>query len=135
MTLATFAHRPEAEQPERSAALFLLPYGGSEMIMRVYRCTVVTDKEAEFKEMAYATGHAWLRQQPGLLAFYAGRPRPDSNSRERCMVQVWENLQAIEAAFGDDWRMPRKLPEEMRPLVESASVEHYDIGDDFRSIA
>ena len=104
------------------------------MIMRVYRCTVVSGEDAEFKKTAFATTHAWLRQQPGLVAFYAGRPPPDSNSRERCMVQIWENINAIQAAFGDDWHMPRKLPEELRPLVESASVEHYDIADEFHSM-
>jgi quinol monooxygenase YgiN len=109
---------------------------GCEMIMRVYRCTMIAGKEAEFLGTALATTHAWLRQQPGLVAFYAGRPPADSKSRERCMVQIWENIDAIKATFGDNWRMPRKLPEEMRPLVESASVsvEHYDIADEFHSI-
>jgi len=109
---------------------------GSEMIMRVYRCTMVAGKDAEFLGTALATTHSWLRQQPGLVAFYAGRPPADSNSRERCMVQIWQNIDAIKAAFGDNWRMPRNLPEEMRPLVESASVsvEHYDIADEFHSI-
>ena len=105
------------------------------MIMRVYRCTVVSGKESEFKETAFATTHAWLRQQPGLVVFYAGKPPPDSNSRKRCMVQIWENIDAIQAAFGDDWRIPRDPPEEMRSLFESASVEHFDILDEFHSIS
>lgn len=105
------------------------------MIMRVYRCTVVPDKDAEFREIAFATTHAWLRQQPGLVAFYAARPLPDSDGRARCMVQIWESLNAIQAAFGDNWRIPREPPEELRPLFESASVEHYEIADEFQSIA
>jgi heme-degrading monooxygenase HmoA len=101
------------------------------MIMRVYRCIGVSGKDDEFRETAFATTHAWLRQQPGLVAFYAGRATAGSNSRERCMVQIWQSFDAIQAAFGDNWRVPRKLPEEMRPLIESASVEHYGIADEF----
>jgi heme-degrading monooxygenase HmoA len=133
--IISIAHHPKVEHFERSAAFLLVRNGGSEMIMRVYRCTMVAGKDAVFLETALATTHAWLRQQPGLIAFYAGRPPPGTNSRERFMVQIWENIDAIQAAFGDNWRVPRKLPEEMRALVESASVEHYDIADEFHSIA
>lgn len=103
------------------------------MIMRVYRCTVVAGKEAEFREFGFSKGHPWLRMQPGLVAFYAARPLPDTNDRSRCMVQIWENLAAIQSAFGDDWQSPRRLPDEVRHFIDSASVEHYDIADEFRS--
>ncbi|PAQ09054.1 antibiotic biosynthesis monooxygenase [Mesorhizobium temperatum] len=74
------------------------------MIMRVYRCSVVAGKEAEFREFAFKKSHPWLRKQPGLIAFYAGRPLPDSGERARCMVQIWESIAAIKAAVGEDWR-------------------------------
>jgi hypothetical protein len=48
------------------------------------------------------------------------------------MVQIWESVSAIHAAIGDDWREPRKLPEEARAFIESASVEHYELADEFR---
>jgi hypothetical protein len=51
------------------------------MIMRVYRCTVVAGKEAEFREYAFTKSYPWLRERPGLIAFYAGRPLPDSGDR------------------------------------------------------
>ncbi len=103
------------------------------MIMRVYRCTVVAGKEAEFREFAFTKSHPWLRQQPGLKAFYAGRPLPDSSERGRCMVQIWESIAAIKAAIGEDWRQPLKLPNEARVFIETASVEHYDLADEFRA--
>ena len=103
------------------------------MIMRVYRCTVVAGKEAEFRAFAFSKSHPWLREQPGLIAFYAGRPLPESGERTRCMVQIWESVSAIQAAIGDDWREPRKLPEEAQAFIESASVEHYEITDEFRA--
>ena len=103
------------------------------MIMRVYRCTVVAGKEAEFREHAFSKSHPWLRERPGLIAFYAGRPLPGSNERTRCMVQIWESISAIQAAIGDDWRQPRKLPDEAVAFIESASVEHYELADEFRA--
>lgn len=103
------------------------------MIMRVYRCSVVAGKEAEFREFAFKKSHPWLRKQPGLIAFYAGRPLPDSGERARCMVQIWESIAAIKAAVGEDWRQPRKLPDEALMFIESASVEHYDLADEFRT--
>jgi heme-degrading monooxygenase HmoA len=102
------------------------------MIMRVYRCTVVAGKDAEFREYAFSKSHPWLRERPGLIAFYAGRPLPESGERTRCMVQIWESLSALQAAIGDDWRQPMKLPEEARAFIESASVEHYELADEFR---
>jgi hypothetical protein len=102
------------------------------MIMRVYRCTAVTGKEAEFRKYAFTKSHPWLRQQPGLLAFYAGRPLPENDDRVRCMVQIWESTAAIEAALGADWCHPPQLSDEAKVFVEAASVEHYDLADEFR---
>jgi heme-degrading monooxygenase HmoA len=104
-----------------------------EMIIRIYRCTVVAGKEAEFREFAFNKSHPWLRERPGLIAFYAGRPIPESDDRTRCMVQVWESISAIQAAVGDDWKQPLKLPDEAVRFIDSASVEHYELADEFRA--
>jgi heme-degrading monooxygenase HmoA len=105
------------------------------MIMRVYRCTVVPGKDEELRAYVYGKSHPWLREQPGLVAFYAGRPLPGGDGRTRCMVQIWESVAAIRAAIGDDWRQPPRLTEETRAFIESASVEHYEIADEFRTEA
>jgi heme-degrading monooxygenase HmoA len=101
------------------------------VIIRVYRCRVVAGKEKQFREFAFGTRHPWLRERPGLVAFFAGKPLPGSEDRGRCMVQIWESEAAIRAAMGDDWRQTPTLPEEARPLIESASVEHYELADHF----
>jgi hypothetical protein len=80
------------------------------MIIRVYRCTVVKGMEAEFREFAYKTRHPWLRERPGLVAFYAGRALPGSDDCTRCMVQIWEGAEAIQAALGENWRQIRPCP-------------------------
>lgn len=102
------------------------------MMMRVYRCTAIAGKETEFREFAFKKSHPWLRERPGLVAFYAGRPLAGSGSRTRCMVQIWESLAAIQAAIGDNWDQPPTLSEEVRAFVDSASVEHYELADEFR---
>ena len=105
------------------------------MILRVYRCTVVAGREAEFRDFAFKSRHPWLRERPGLIAFYAGRPLADSDDRTRCMVQIWESPLAIRAALGDDWRLTPTLPDEAKSFVESASVEHYELADEYRADA
>lgn len=101
------------------------------MIIRIYRCTVVAGKEAEFREFAFGTRHPWLRERPGLIAFFAGKPLPGDKDRSRSIVQIWESEADIRAAMGNDWRQPPTLPQEARPLIESASVEHYELADHF----
>jgi len=101
------------------------------MIIRVYRCTVVAGKEAEFREFAFGKRHPWLRERPGLVAFFAGRPLPGNDDRQRCMTQIWESERALRAAMGDNWRETPVLPPEAQALIETASVEHYELADHF----
>ena len=103
------------------------------MIIRIYRCTVVAGREAEFQEYAFSKSHPRLRERPGLIAFYAGRPLPQGDSRARCLVQIWESVSAIQAAAGDEWEKPPNLPKEVDGFIESATVEHYDLADEFRA--
>lgn len=101
------------------------------MIIRVYRCTVVEGKEAEFRRFAFDKRHPWLRSQTGLVAFFAAKPLPGDTTRARCMFQIWESEKALRAAMGENWRHVPTLPEEARPLIESASVEHFELADHF----
>lgn len=101
------------------------------MIIRVYRCTVVEGKDAEFGRFAFDKRHPWLRAQAGLVAFFAGKPAPGDTGRDRCMFQIWESEKALRAAMGDKWRDLPTLPVEASALIESASVEHYELADHF----
>ena len=100
-------------------------------IMRVYRCVVVAGKEAEFREYAFGKSHPGLRERAGLRAFFAARPLPGNDDRTRCMVQIWESVEAIETALGNDWRDPPELPLEAQAFVESQSVAHYELADEY----
>lgn len=104
------------------------------MKIRVYRCSVIAGKEAEHRAFAFKKGHPALSQDAGLIAFYAGKPLPGSDDRTRCMVQVWESLSALKAARGDDWDDPMKtMPDEVRDIYDTASVEHYEVADTFKA--
>jgi len=102
------------------------------MIIRVFRCTVVAGREAEHRAFAFNKSHPALSKEPGLIAFYAGRPLPGSDDRTRCIVQIWESLSALKAARGDAWNQPMpSIPEEVRDIYDSATVEHYELADTF----
>lgn len=103
------------------------------MIMRVYCCTVVLGKEEEHRESAFKKRHPSLSRKPGLIAFYAGKPEQESNDRSRCMVQIWERMEALTSALGNYWDQPMKaMPDEVREIYDSATVEHYEIADQFQ---
>lgn len=103
------------------------------MIVRVYRCTVVAGMEEQHRAFAFKKSHPALSREPGLIAFYAGRPLPGTDDRTRCLVEMWESLDAIKAARGDDWDQPMKaMPDEVRDIYDSATVEHYELADEYR---
>ena len=102
------------------------------MIIRVYRCSVVAGKEAEHRAFAFNKSHPAIAKEPGLIAFYAGKPLPGSDDRTRCMVQIWDSLEALKAARGENWDAPGKsLPDEVRDIYDTVSVEHYELADEF----
>lgn len=102
------------------------------MIIRVYRCTVVAGKEAEHREFAFEQSHPSLSSEEGLIAFYAGKPLPGSDDRTRCMVQIWESLEALKAARGENWDQPMKsVPDPVRGIYDSATVEHFELADKY----
>lgn len=104
------------------------------MIMRVYRCTVVKGKEAEHREYAFKSRHPSLSKEPGLVAFYAGKPLADSDGRSRCLVQIWESMEALKAARGEFWDHPMKdMPDDVRGIYDTATVEHYELADEFQT--
>jgi hypothetical protein len=40
---------------------------------------------------------------------------------------------SLETRHGDEWQRPPKLPDEARAFIESASVEHCELADEFRA--
>lgn len=95
------------------------------MIMRVFRVTVHADKIEDFRKFFLETGIPLTRSQPGLLSLTPGLPRPETPD-QFCMVMVWEDLAAMKAFVGDDWRNPH-IHEDEAKLVKSREIDHYDL--------
>jgi hypothetical protein len=49
------------------------------------------------------------------------------------MVQIWESLAALKAARGEYWNEPMSaLPAEARDIYDTATVEHFELADEYR---
>ena len=70
-------------------------------------------------------------EEEGSPGLFESKPLPGDTGRGRCMFQIWESEKALRAAMGDDWREVPTLPAEAIALIESASVEHYELADHF----
>ena len=95
------------------------------MIVRVFRVTVQPGKEAEFRKFLLETGLPLTKSQPGLVSVTAGLPRPETPDRF-CLVMVWEDLDAMKAFVGEDWRSPHIHPDEAK-LVKAREIDHYEL--------
>lgn len=65
-----------------------------------------------------------VARQPGMVAFYAGRP-VGSNPDEFTMVSRWESQDALRAFAGDDWEQAVIPEPELSNLLE-IHVHHYE---------
>lgn len=92
------------------------------MIVRIFRARVRPGQQAAFEEKARALSVPLVRAQPGLLAFFPGRPLGDGD--EFVMVTVWRDLDALRGFVGDDWRQA-VVPLEEVPFLWETSVQHY----------
>lgn len=95
------------------------------MIMRVFRVVVHDGKVDEFAAFFTETALPLVRSQPGLVSVTAGTPRPETPN-EFCMVMVWQDLDAMRAFVGDDWRNPHILPDEAE-LVRERQITHFEL--------
>lgn len=64
---------------------------------------------------------------PGLRAWIGGKPR-DQEDRDFIMVTLWQDEDTLRAYAGEGWR-DIELPAEDRAMLESASVEHFDVAE------
>ncbi len=95
------------------------------MIVRVFCARIQPDKLAEWQEKVEKYSIPWLKSQRGMLGYYPGKPlNPDS--KEYCMISLWQDLDALKEAVGEDY-MQVVLLEDEAALVEETSVDHYGL--------
>jgi hypothetical protein len=101
------------------------------MIMRIYRGTVRPGLEPAWQRKIEEILFPRLKSLPGLVAFYPGRPMPQSGSRIFCMVMVFEDVGAVASAVGGDWKQPIALGDDAE-FLETGQVEHFELHGDPR---
>ena len=97
------------------------------MIVRFFRAQIRPGQLDLWQEKVESFSIPWLKSQPGLRAYYPGKPLT-AESREFSMTSVWEDMTALREAVRDDWQQVVLLEGEAS-LVEEASVEHYEFFD------
>ncbi|HUI14567.1 MAG TPA: antibiotic biosynthesis monooxygenase [Xanthobacteraceae bacterium] len=93
------------------------------MIVRIFRVRVMPGKSEEWQQKVERHSIPWMRQQSGLIAFYPGEPI-NAGDREFSMTSIWDKVDSIRRAVGEDWQRPVLLADEA-DIVESVEMHHY----------
>ena len=97
------------------------------MIIRIFKVRIRPGSHSFWQEKVKKFSIPWLKSQPGLVAYYPGRPL-NKESRVFSMTSIWKNMNVLRDAVGDDWQQVVLLEDEAS-LVEEAAVEHYEYFD------
>ena len=97
------------------------------MIIRLFKAKIYPGQLDLWQEKVEKFSIPWLKQQSGLVDYYPGKPLSEQ-SREYSMFSLWENLEALKNAVGDNWEQVILLEDEAS-LVEETSVEHFEYFD------
>lgn len=95
------------------------------MILRIFKVVVRPGKEREFARFFHDTAIPLMKSTKGLVTVLPGQARPES-PRDFSFVMVWQDLDALKAFVGEDYRTPHIDPAE-HELVEHRSITHYDL--------
>jgi hypothetical protein len=80
------------------------------MIIRVYRCTVVAGKDAEFREFAFSKGHPWLTRAAG----------PNRLLRRKAASREWRAHPLHGSDLGKRIRNPSRYRRRLAPAAQIA---------------
>lgn len=95
------------------------------MIIRIFQVVTRPGKEEAFNAFFHDTAIPLMKSTKGIVDVFPGEARPET-PREFCFVMIWEDLDALKAFVGEDYRNPHIAPEEAE-IVESRSIKHYDL--------
>lgn len=98
------------------------------MIIRLFRAATKPGKATEFEKKARLISVPLVKRQPGLLAFFPGKPLDKSGS-DFVMITVWDSLESLQRFAGSDYTAAVIPPEEV-PLLQGSSVEHFAVYED-----
>ena len=92
-------------------------------IVRVFRATVHTGKEAEFASFFLNDAVPLLRKHKGLVSIQIGLPREET-PQQFLMTTVWKSVEALAEFSGENWREAVIDPREEH-LLAGVHVDHY----------
>lgn len=93
------------------------------MIFRIFRVCIQQGKLDEWRQKVEEHSNPWMCRQDGLIAFYPGK-QMDEESNEYSMTSVWEDVESIRRAVGEDWQQAVLLADEA-DIVEAVEMHHY----------
>ena len=97
------------------------------MIIRLFKARIKPGKTAIWQEKVEKFSIPWLQKQKGIIHYFPGKPLSEK-SREYCMISIWDSMDSLKQAVGDDWDKVVLLEDEAS-LVEDTSVEHFETFD------
>ncbi len=97
------------------------------MIIRLFKAKIHPGQLDSWQEKVEKFSIPWLKQQKGLVGYYPGKPLSEQ-SREYSMLSLWDNMEVLINAVGENWEQVVLLEDEAS-LVEETSVEHFEYFD------
>lgn len=94
------------------------------MIIRFFKAKIKSGQTDLWQDKVEKFSIPWMNQQDGIISYYPGKPITET-SREYCMLSIWDSIESLKTAVGDDWEKVVLLEDEAS-LVEETSVEHYE---------
>jgi heme-degrading monooxygenase HmoA len=96
-------------------------------VARVWRGRVPTRRAAEYEHYLAVNGIAKIRTIPGNAGAQMLRHDVGKATTEFIVVSYWRDREAIHAFAGKDISKVHDLPRDKEFLVDTPTVEHYDI--------
>jgi quinol monooxygenase YgiN len=100
---------------------------GSRPIARVFRATAAPGCRDELLRRFRSSSAALVNSKSGCLGYRILEPA-DAAAPEVVFESIWQDLDAVKAAFGDAWR-ESYLPEGYAALITACSVHHFLVSE------
>ena len=97
----------------------------SKAIFRIFEVQASAGHADILKRKLSDTSVAVVSGKPGNLGHFFGETL-SSSENDLVFISVWEDLESIQALFGDDWEKSF-LPEGYEELIESCCIKHIEV--------
>ena len=99
---------------------------GGGTILRLFQVRTKPGCAAELVRKFGTTSADVVQNEPGNRGYFFGHGVAEDTDRV-VFASLWRDLDAVKERFGDDWQMSF-LPPGYEALIETCSVQHFNIG-------